>query len=209
MFIKKLLLVFTLLVMMSFPVHADEAPAIKGKYTRIPGVQFNFDGEQVEIIEFFSFYCSHCFEFEKLIPVIKGNFPKKTTWKHVPIYWGNGSPKPGEAYLIAKDEGKGKEMKKAIFNAIFVEGKDIGKIEVLEELGVNIGLGFDFSHKLRTGEKAGEIGKALLMTKTYGIDETPALIIAGNIKTTPQTLEHSVSNLRDNTIMILKSLLNK
>lgn len=209
MFIKKLLLVFTLLVMMSFPVHADAAPAIKGKYTKVPGAEFNFDGKQVEIVEFFSFYCGHCFEFEKSIPVIKGTFPKKTKWKHFPIYWGDGSPKPGEAYLLAKDAGKGKEMKKAIFNAIFIERKDIGRIEVLEELGVNIGLGFDFSHKLRTGEKAGEVGKAILMTKTYGIDETPTLIIAGNIKTTPRMLEQNMSNFRDNTITILKSLLDK
>ncbi|HDZ84442.1 MAG TPA: hypothetical protein ENH45_04405, partial [Nitrospirae bacterium] len=119
------------------------------------------------------------------------------------------SPKPGEAYLIAKDAGKGEEMKKAIFKALFIEEKDIGKVEVLEELGLKLGLGFDFSHKLRTGEKAGEVGKAILMTKKYGIDETPTLIIAGNLKTTPSMLEHNIGNLRDNTITILKSLLNK
>jgi len=209
MFIKKLLVVFTLLVMTSFSAHADNNVVIKGTYTKVPGVQFNFDGNQVEIIEFFSFYCGHCFEFEKSIPVIKGNFPKKIKWIQVPIYWGEGSPKPGEAYLIAEDSGKGEEMKKAIFTALFVDGKDIGKLEVLEELGVKAGLGFDFSHKLRTGQKAGEVGKAILMTKTYGIDETPTLIIAGNIKTGPDMLEHSTNSLRDNTITILKSLFNK
>ena len=209
MFLKKLLVVFTLLIMTSFSVHAETRPVINGTYTNVPGVQFNFDGKQVEIIEFFSFYCGHCFEFEKSIPVIKGNFPKKIKWRQIPIFWGDGSPKPGEAYFLAKDAGKGEEMKKAIFKALFIDGKDIGKVEVLEELGVKIGLGFDFSHKLRTGAKAGEVGESIIMTKTYGIDETPALIIAGNIKTSPHMLEHSMNNLRDNAITILKSLLNK
>ncbi|GBE04130.1 thiol:disulfide interchange protein DsbA precursor [bacterium BMS3Abin09] len=209
MLLKKLLVIFALLVMTSVYAHAETNVVIKGEYTRVPGVQFNFDEKQVEIIEFFSFYCGHCFEFEAYIPVIKGNFPKKTNWKYIPIYWGEGSPKPGEAYLIAKDAGKGEEMKKAIFKALFIEEKDIGKVEVLEELGLKLGLGFDFSHKLRTGEKAGEVGKAILMTKKYGIDETPTLIIAGNLKTTPSMLEHNIGNLRDNTITILKSLLNK
>ena len=209
MFLRKLLIVCTLLIMTSFSVHAETRPVIKGTYTNVPGVQFNFDGKQVEIIEFFSFYCGHCFEFEKSIPVIKGNFPKKIKWRQVPIFWGEGSPKPGEAYFLAKDAGKGEEMKNAIFKALFIEGKDIGKVEVLEELGLKIGLGFDFSHKLRTGEKAGEVGKAILMTKTYGIDETPILIIAGNIKTSPHMIEHSMSNLRDNAITIIKSLFNK
>ena len=70
MFLKKLLVVFTLLIMASFSVHAETRPAIKGTYTNVPDVQFEFDGKQVEIIEFFSFYCGHCFEFEKSIPVI-------------------------------------------------------------------------------------------------------------------------------------------
>jgi len=209
MYLKKLFVVFTILVMTSFYAHAETNVAVKGEYTKVPGVQFNFDGEQVEIIEFFSFCCGHCFEFEKFIPVIKGNFPKKTKWRRIPIYWGNGSPKPGEAYFLAKDEGKGEEMKKAIFKAIFVDNKDIGKIEVLEELGIKIGLGFDFSRKLRTGAKAGDVGRAIIMTKTYGIDETPTLIIAGNLKTSPHMFEHSMSNLKDNTITILNSLFNK
>ena len=209
MLLKKSIIVFIMLAMMSFSVHAGEAPAIKGTYTTVPNVQFNFDGKQIEIIEFFSFYCGHCYEFEKSIPIIKGNFPKKTKWTRIPIYWGQGSPKPGEAYFLALDAGKGEEMTKAIFNAVFVEGKDIGKIEVLEELGIKIGLGFDFSHKLRTGEKAGDVGRAVLQTKRYGVDETPTLIIAGNLKITPGMLDHSISNLQNNTITMLKSLFDK
>lgn len=206
MLYKKLLVVFALLVMTSIYAHAENK-SLKGTYTKVPGVEFNFDGKQVEIIEFFSFYCGHCYEFEQFIPIIKGNFPKKTKWKQIPIYWGKGSPKPGEAYLLAKDEGKGDEMKKAIFKAIFIDRKDIGKIELLEELAVNVGLGFDFSQKLRSGAKAGEVGEGIIMTRTYRIDETPILIIAGNLKTTPTMLEHGMSNLKDNTITILKSLL--
>ncbi len=209
MIYKKLLIIFALLVMTSTYAYAENSTKIKGTYTTVPGMEFNFDGKQVEIIEFFSFYCGYCYEFEKSVPVIKGNFPKKTKWRYIPIYWGKGSPKPGEAYLLAKDAGKGKEMKKAIFNAIFLEKKNIGKIEVLEELGIKIGLGFDFSRKLRTGEKAGEVGKALIMTKTYGINETPTLIIAGNLKTTPAMLEHSMDNLRENIIIMLRDMLNK
>lgn len=209
MFIKKLLLVFIPLVMMSFPIHADETHAIKGKYTRVPGAEFVFDGKQIEITEFFSFYCSHCFEFEKSIPIIKGNFPKKTKWKHFPIYWGDGSPKPGEAYLIAENEGKGEEMKKAIFRALFIEQKDIGKVEVLEELGIKIGLGFDFSQKLRAGKKAGDVGNAILLASKYGINETPTLIIGGNIKTSPGMFNQNINDLRNNTITILKSIINK
>jgi len=184
-------------------------PKIVGVYEEVPGQKFVFDGEKVEIIEFMSFYCSHCYQFEKEIPVIKGNFPKKITWKTIPIYWGNGSPKPGEAYLLAVEEGKGEQMKKAIFEALFLERKDIGKVEVLEEIGAGIGLSFDFSKKLRAGDKSAEAKEKIDLANKYHINETPTLIIAGNLKTSPGILQGNADLLRDNIILIVKSLFEK
>jgi thiol:disulfide interchange protein DsbA len=209
MAIKKITMLLISLVLLSFPVQAEENPSIKGVYTRIPGHEFKFDGKQVEIIEFFSFYCSHCYEFGKSIPVIKGNFPKKIKWKTVPIYWGKGSPNPGQAYFLAEEAGKGEQMRKAIFKAFFVEKRDIGNVKVLEDIGIRLGLGFDFSRRLRAGEKAGDVGEAILMSKKYDINETPSLIIAGNLKINPGMLDHNIDFLRDNAITILKSIFKK
>ena len=51
--------------------------------------------------------------------------------------------------------------------------KNIGDIKVLEEIGQKIGLGTDFSKKLRAGDKAKDVQKALDMAGAYGIEETP------------------------------------
>ncbi len=205
----KKLFVMLSVMLFSVSVYADQNTRIKGVYDKLAGHKSSFDGKQVEIIEFFSFYCDHCYQFEESIPVIKGNFPKKIKWKTVPIYWGKGSPKPGEAYFLAEEAGKGEQMRKAIFKAYFVEKRDIGNVEVLEDIGIKLGLGFDFSRRLRTGEKAGDVGEAILMSKKYDINETPSLIIAGNLKTTPGMLDHSIDLLRDNAITILKSIFKK
>lgn len=188
-------------------VMAEETSSVRGLYTKVPGGQFSYDGKTVEIIEFLSFYCSHCYKFEKAIPVIKGNFPKKIRWTTVPIYWGKGSPKPGEAYFLAEEAGRGEEMKKAIFNAVFVEGKDIGDMNVLEEIGVKAGLGFDFSRRLRAGDKAKEAAAATAMADRYHVQETPTLIIAGNIMTGPGQVGGDMDKFRDNAIAILISIL--
>jgi len=202
-------LIMLYFVLASFPSQAGDVPKIVGVYTEVPGQEFVFDGSTVEIIEFLSFYCSHCYQFEKLIPAVKGNFPKKIAWKTVPIYWGKGSPKPGEAYLLAVEEGKGEQMKMAIFEALFIEKKDIGQIEVLEEIGAKVGLGFDFSKRLRAGDKSSEAKEKLELANKYRIDETPSLIIAGNLKTSPGILKGNADLLRDNVILILKSLFKK
>lgn len=204
---KILFVIFVCLFLVSSVVEAEESPSIRGVYTRVLGQNYNYDGEKVEIIEFLSFYCGHCYQFEKSIPIIKGNFPKKITWKTIPIYWGKGSPKPGEAYLLAQESGKGEEMKKAIFNAIFVDKKNIGDITVLEEIGAKLDLGFDFSRRLRAGDKAKEAEDALSLAKTYGVNSTPSLIIAGNIMSSPGQVGKGIDGFRDNAIAILISIL--
>lgn len=206
---KKLFVMLISLVLLSLSAQAGEKPSIKGLYNQLTGYQFKFDGKTVEVIEFLSFYCHTCYNLEKSIPVIKGNFPKKIKWRTIPIYWGKGSPKPGEAYLLAEEAGKGELMKRAIFYAHLVEKKDIGNVEVLESIGRELGLGFDFSLKLRKGDKAKDAQKALDMARAYNVDETPTLIIAGNIMTNPHVVDHNMDAFRENVITIFKSILKK
>lgn len=203
----KRFLALALLILLPAAVFAASAPEIKGKYTAVPGKEFKYDGKTVEVMEFLSFYCGTCYEFEKFIPAIKGNFPKKLKWKLVPVYWGNGSPKPGEAYFLAEEAGKGEQMQKALFKAHFVDKKDIGSVEVLESIGAQIGMGFDFSMKLRSGAKAQEAAKALAIAREYRIEETPTLIIAGNIATNPHAAGHDMNDFRNNVLSILRSII--
>lgn len=204
--IQRLAVVIMFLCLLPFSAFAGPNPSIKGVYTEVPGQQYKYDGKTVEIMEFMSFYCGGCYAFEKALPVIKGNFPKKIKMRILPVYWGDGSPKPGEAYFLAEEAGKGEQMKKAIFNAYFVEKKDIGSVEVLESIGAKLGLGFDFSRKLRSGEKSGEAQKALSMAKTYRLEETPTLIINGNISANMHSFNHDMDAFRDNVITIIKSI---
>ena len=206
----RLKILLATLVIFVFLSHAAFAgsPLIKGQFSSVPFQQYKFDGKTVEVIEFLSFYCGSCYAFEESIPRIKGNFPKKIKWRIVPLYWGDGSPKPGEAYYLALEAGKGEQMKKALFRANFVEKKDIGKVEVLESIAAGIGLGFDFSMKLRTGVKAEDVRKALETARVYGIEETPTLIIAGNIMANPHAFDHDMEAFGDNAITIIKSILN-
>jgi thiol:disulfide interchange protein DsbA len=209
MTVMRFFVIMLFLVMIPVSVRAEAEQPVKGVYVQMPEFKSNYDGKQVEVVEFFSLYCGHCYELEKLIPIIKGNFPKKIKWKYIPVYWGNGSSKPGEAYLLAEEAGKGEQMKKAIFEAFFIKKKDIGDLNVLEAIGSEIGLGFDFSRRLREGDKGKEANAALITLDAYKIDETPTLIIAGNIKVHPGMGARTMEFFRDNIITIIKSILQR
>ncbi|OGQ57424.1 MAG: hypothetical protein A3J24_03880 [Deltaproteobacteria bacterium RIFCSPLOWO2_02_FULL_53_8] len=205
-FIKGFFMLF-LVLLLPAAVFAVDAPAITGVFKEVPGVMFKYDGKTVEVMEFLSFYCDHCYAFEKAASVIKGNFPKKIKWRIMPVYWGSGSSKPGEAYMLAEEAGKGEQMKKALFNANFIEKKDIGNLAVLESIGMNLGLGFDFSRRLRSGEKTAEAQRVLQMARAYGVEGTPTFIIAGNLFTSPEPFGDNTDALRDNIITIIKSII--
>jgi len=214
MFQKKIFMMLTSLALLPllFSCKAGEttSSAIQGSYTVLEGAKFKFDGKTVEVLEFLSFSCHTCYEFEQSIPVIKGNFPKKIIWKVIPIYWGqHGSSKAGEAYLLAKEAGKGEQMKKALFDAQMLQKRNVADFNVLESIGSEIGLGSDFSRKLRAGDKAGDVQKGLNLAKSYKIEETPTLVIAGNIMTNPHSVDHNIDAFRANVITILKSILVK
>ncbi len=208
---KKTLMSLIALIVLSVSISsfaAKEPSVIFGVHEKIPGAEFKYDGKTIEVVEYMSFYCHTCYDFEKSIPIILGNFPGKIKWKIVPIYWSDhGSPKPGEAYLIAREMGKGEAIKKAIFHAQMVEKKDIADLSVLEAIGTQVGLGPEFGKKLRAGEKAGEAQKALDMSKTVGISETPTVVIAGNLKTDPHAMNHDLVTFRTNIIAIIQSIL--
>ncbi len=203
-----LLITLAILFSMSISIQAGSSPTIMGVHTIIEGENFKFDGKTVEVIEFMSFYCHTCYDFERAIPVIRGNYPKKIKWRTIPVFWSeHGSPKPGEAYFIADDAGKGEEMKKALFKAQMVEKKDIGDVSVLIEIAGKIGLGPDFGEKLRSGAKANVALRAVDMAGAYGVSETPTLIIAGNIKTDPHLMDHDLERFKNNTLSIIGSIL--
>jgi hypothetical protein len=210
--IRKTFIALIALVLLSLSAYAQAGnmPAtIVGVYDKLPGVEFKFDGKAVEVVEYMSFYCHTCYDFEKSIPIIRGNYPGKVKWTTVPIYWGDhGSPKPGEAYLIAIEMGKGEQMKKALFDAHMVQKKDIADPGVLEGIGKEVGLGPEFGKRLRAGEKSGEAQKALDMAKKVGINETPTVVIAGNLKTDPHPMNHDMDTFKTNIIAIIHSILH-
>ncbi len=208
-FWKTAALVIALMLVAAAPLHAGEAPPVDGIYMEMPNHEFRYDGKQVEVIEFLSFYCGTCYAFENAIPVIKGNFPGKTRWKPVFIHWGDGTTKPAEAYLIAADAGKGGQMRKAIYRANFVEKRNISSIEVLESIAGQVGLGPDFGAKLRSGAKQKEAREALMMAKAYGVEETPTLVIAGNMMTNPHFFNHDVNAFATNVMSIIRSLVRR
>lgn len=164
---------------------------------------------KVRITEFLSFYCGNCYRFNGYKKHLKEKYGERLEIELRPIYWGKQSVKPPKAYVIALRAGKGEEMKDAIFKARFVDGRDIGDVKVLEEIASGIGLSREDIAAIGSGAANNEVLENIRLAQEYGVEETPTLILDGNIKVTPHETGDDVAKMDENLDKIIGGILRQ
>lgn len=157
---------------------------------------------KVKIVEFLKFNCPFCYNLHTNLPQILEKYGDNVTITYVPIVWPGESTKSIEAYIIADQMGKGKEMQDALFNEAAAEGLTQGKedlmvmdnVQTLEKVAASIGLGADFNKKLEGGDaKDAALSNLALMAK-YNVDSTPTIFVNGKrIGSTANDLDTSIN----------------
>lgn len=184
-------------------------PEVPGKYVLLSDEAGTREPEKIKIMEFISFYCGHCYQFEGMKPKLKEKYGNILEIELRPIVWGDQSIKTVEAYLLAKEFGKGEEMKDALFKANFEENRNIGDMNTLIDIAKGISLGDEFAAKLESGHIENEAMENIRSATRYEIRETPTLIIDGNIKVDPHLTDDNLALMMENLDTIIGGLLEK
>lgn len=108
----------------------------------------------------------------------------------VPIKLPQVSPQPHthlafEGFQFAKEHGKGSEYNHRVLEAFFVEGQDIGQIDVLRKLAGEVGLDeHEFSEALRTRKYRNNHQRALRHAyEEAGVTGVPMFVIGDEVLT--------------------------
>lgn len=135
---------------------------------------------KVRIVEFMKFDCSYCNDLNKEMSEILKNYGDSVEIIYVPVSFEGQSIKSIEAYLIAKEMGKGKEMRDALFNAKFESKRDVMEsMLVMKEVAASIGMGTDFNSKLEKSYAEKAALKNNAYAGMYQIKGTPTVLING------------------------------
>ncbi len=184
------------------PPFPEKLPS-SGGYARL-SFPTTYEPGKVKILEFLKFNCPFCYNLHTKLPQILQKYGDNVTITYVPIVWRQpGQPgestKSIEAYIIADQMGKGKEMQDALFNEAAAEGLTQGKedlmmmqdVPTLERVAAGIGLDSSkFNQQLEGGNAVADANANLQLMNKYGVDSTPTIIINGNIKVDPPTAEN-------------------
>jgi len=142
-------------------------------------------GAEKKVIEFFSFGCPACNQFERALENWLHNKPRSVGFDRVPVTFEPGWDILARIYYTAKNLGVADKMAPVIFDAIWRDRQDLTDESNLIKLFNRYGVAreqFKQAFHFETGINAQIMYGNTLMGR-YDIDQVPTLVINGKYKT--------------------------
>lgn len=141
------------------------------------------DGK-VEVIEFFSYGCPHCYRFEPHIEKWQESKSDNVEFTHVPAVFNKSWEEYATLYYAAGVLGIQEKMHPIIFEAMHGEGKTVRSFEdlklVFEANGVSAE---ELDKALNSFTVSAKTRRAKSMTAAYGIASVPNIVVQGKYRT--------------------------
>ncbi|WP_406812340.1 thiol:disulfide interchange protein DsbA [Histophilus somni] len=165
---------------------------------------------QPEVIEFFSFGCIHCFNFEKTYQIpqqIKADLPKDVTFKQYHIDW------MGEdivrAWSLAILLGIEEKVKMPLFELI-IEKRKAPTLDNIREVFLANGItAAQFDGGINSFAVTAQTNKQIALAKKLGVRATPEFYINGKYKVNAEGLSRTTDGFIKDYVETVKGLLQK
>lgn len=164
------------------PAHAFAAPpglAEGSDYRRLSSpAPVDAPAGQIEVLEFFSYTCSHCFNFEPLLKDWLKQKPAYVSFRQVPVF----SEPFQRVYYALETMGQLEAAHSKLFELFHVakirpaNTKPESLTEWVTRAGVD---GPRFAAALNSFSVAGKVRKATALQDAYQVEGTPAMGVAG------------------------------
>lgn len=163
---------------------AFAAPAQGTEYSLITPAQQPTTAGKVEVIEFFSYGCPHCFHLQPLLNKWKTELPANAVLIKVPVSFGRREwGQLVRAYYTLEATGDLQRLDDALFNAIHEQQKRLFDVDALAAWAAENGVN---ANKFRTLFNSQEITQKALraeqLSRDYKINGVPTMTVAGKYR---------------------------
>ena len=191
---KKLLLMATALLLMPMLSQAAETPKSATPKTAAlykEGVHYAVVNKgpktkKIEIKEYFSFLCPHCYDFYRdVLPKLEKHLPKnvKFTQSHVDFLGGQTGKDLSRAFAVAELLNVKQKMEKVLFDAIHVKKQRIVNLRDIRKLFVANGVdGKEFDSLVNSFMVNTRVSQMAHDAAEDDIHGVPELVINGKYK---------------------------
>ncbi|MGZ8188435.1 MAG: thiol:disulfide interchange protein DsbA/DsbL [Methylosarcina sp.] len=162
----------------SFWVQAEEP-----RYETLMPAQPTHNPDKIEVIEFFSYGCPHCYTFEPLLEAWIKKLPENVEFIRQPVLFQTNWDQYAKAYFIAEVLGVVEKVHADFFDALHVKNQKLASEEELTKFFVDHGVKEgDFRDAFNSFLVDTKVRQAPAMLSRYGVSGVPTLVVNGKYK---------------------------
>jgi thiol:disulfide interchange protein DsbA len=164
-----------------FALPAQAQPAAGRDYTVIDPAQSTDDPGRIEVVEFFSYACTHCNDLNPLIHQWAGKLPRDVYFKRVPVSFN----KPfytlmAKLFYTLDTTGDQARLDSVLFNAIHKEGLQLVSEKSIADWAVSQGVDARrFSEAWNSFSVDSKVKRANQTANGHRIKGVPAIVVDG------------------------------
>ena len=192
----------------SFSTQAQELTENK-EYVVVEGQQRS---AQPEVIEFFSFYCPHCYSFEAQSHIpqkIAESLPEGTSFKQYHVdFLGPQSENLTRAWALALAINAEEKVKIPLFKA--AQTNALKSMDDIRQIFIDNGVSAEqFDGGINSFAVNGLVTKQQNLVKKYQVRGVPDFYVNGKYRVNMEGLAHDENHFIDEYVQTVKGLLQK
>ena len=194
----------SILFLLVTPVWAGFDEGIEYK-TVSPRVANHIDEKKSEVVELFWYGCPHCFDFEPDLHKWLKTKPKNVNFVRMPAVFNKRWEMHARAYYTAEVLGVLDKIHQPLFDAMNLKKQKMASSGELAAFFVKHGVNKEtFIETFNSFSVDSKVRRATDMTKRYGIDGVPTLIVNGKYRTSG-----SLAGGRDKMLKVVDHLIKQ
>jgi thiol:disulfide interchange protein DsbA len=168
-------------------VWAQGGPAEGVNFKRLEAAQpVGVDAGKVEVLEFFSYACPSCFQFDSFIEAWKAKQGPEVSFRRIPVPFLMSAELFQRSYFALESMGALAAGHARIFNAVHIERQRLSKPEEVAQVVAKAGVDSDkFQQAYSSFGVAGRVAQAQRLAQAYRIEGVPTLVVQGRWTTSP------------------------
>jgi len=158
----------------------DEGTQYKRLVAPVPTV----DANKIEVVELFWYGCPHCFRLEPDLQKWLKNKPANVVFVRVPAVFRPLWAFHAKVYYTAEVLGVLDKVHEPMFDAMHVQRRKMASVDEVKALFAQYGVTSDqFDNAFNSFAVDAKVRRATDLTRRYGIEGVPALVINGKYVT--------------------------
>jgi thiol:disulfide interchange protein DsbA len=169
------------LLALSLPVSAQTAAPQEGRdYVRFKNPLPVETGKKIEVIEFFSYGCPHCGEFEPILENWLKTLPPDVAFRRVPVMFQDRWVPLAKEYYTIEALGEDARLSPEMFTAIHGKGTPMWNEKTFFDWVAGHGIDRKKVEDMYNSFAiSGKMSRARQLAQAYGVQSVPLIVIDG------------------------------